>query len=131
MKYTHKFNQNLTCTVEIIDRKIKPGERHIIRSEWSQKPKKKHIPEYVRWMHVVNDTYAKEHGLRLMHVYQLSPKYNDWQIWGYSPDAPPCRLEMPNLPGGPQNLDALNQSLTEDLQKESISSMTLDHRTAE
>ena len=125
MKYVHKFNSNLICSVEIMDRKVEPGEHHVIRTEWSQRPKKKHTPEYVRWMHVVNDNYAKQFGLRLMHVYQLSPKYNDWQVWAYSPDKPPIKMELPDLPDGPTNIDSLNQSIA----KLVDSSFLMDHQT--
>lgn len=111
MIYTHKFNSHLTCTVELLDRQIQPGESHVVKSIWSQKPKSKHIPEYVRWMHLVNDTYAKEHHLKLLHVYQLGPKYRDWQLWAYSPDKPPFRFMIPNLPGGPLDIDTLNKEL--------------------
>ena len=112
MKYVHKFNSKLTCTVEILDRQFEPGEHHIIKTEWSERPKKKHIPEYARWMHVVNDNYAKEYDIRLMHVYQFGPRYSDWQIWGYGPDEAPKRLEMLDLPGGPQDIDDFNKSIS-------------------
>lgn len=125
MKYIHKFNSKLTCSVEIMDRKPEPGEHHILSSVWSQRPTKKHTQEYLRWMHVVNDNYAKQFGLRLMHVYQLSPRYNDWQIWAYDPHKPPFRMQMPDLPGGPPDIDSLNKSM----EKLIDSSFLIDHQT--
>jgi hypothetical protein len=130
MKYTHKFNSRLTCTIEIADRRVEPGEHHVIKTSWSERPKKKHAAEYVRWMHMINDRYAKQFDMRIMHLFQLSPKFSDWQLWEYSPEAPPQRVEMPYIPGGPANfdeLDKLNKALTAD----TPASMIYDHQTEE
>jgi hypothetical protein len=128
MKYTHRFNSRLTCTVEIADHVVEPGEPHIVKTLWSEKPKKKNVPEYVRWMHLVNDRYSKQFNLRIMYVFQLGPKFNDWQVWGYSPEAPPQRLEMSNIPGGPADLDRLNLKMAKEL---GLPSIIFDHQTEE
>jgi hypothetical protein len=95
MKYIHKFSSVLFCEVDVLDRSPLPGEQHILKVLWSNTPKPKHIPEYIRWMHLVSDQYAKKFSARIMHVFQLSNSTDDWQFWTYSPDQPPKRLRFP------------------------------------
>lgn len=94
MKFIHKFNSALSCEVEILDRRPEPGEQHILRVQWTGDRKKKHYPEYVRWMHTVNDCFAKRWEIRIMHCFQLSSRPEDWQFWGYSPEEPPKRIVL-------------------------------------
>jgi hypothetical protein len=36
--------------------------------EWTGQPKKKHFPQYIRWMNTVMDDYAKRWGVRTMQL---------------------------------------------------------------
>lgn len=96
MKYIHKFNSKLSCEVEVFDGPPpSKGERHIINIQWTGQPKKKHMAEYIRWMHIVNDRYAKQWNMRIMHIFQGGPSPKDWEFWGYAPDEPPKRIRIP------------------------------------
>jgi len=64
--------------------------QHIQNIEWTGRPKRKHIPEYVRWRHVVNAHLAKLWNFRIMEAIQTGPQ--TWEYWAYAPGETPKRL---------------------------------------
>ena len=66
------------------------GVYHIQNIEWTGRPKPKHIPEYVRWRHVVNAHLANLWNFRIMEAIQTSPQ--TWEFWAYAPGETPKRL---------------------------------------
>lgn len=49
-------------------------------------------------MNGVNKLLADEWGVKLMHVFAISPKMMTWEVWSYEPGNQPRRVEM-SLPG--------------------------------
>ena len=67
------------------------GENFIQNVEWTERPKPKHLREYVRWCHTVYSQLANRWNLRLMQAIQAGP--NRWEFWAYTPGEPPKRLQ--------------------------------------
>jgi hypothetical protein len=80
-----------------VDPDFTPGIAHIVRCEWSRKPKPRVIPEYVRWVHTINELIAAETGKRSLHIFMLSG--DRLALWVYEPNKPPQRMDLPSAAG--------------------------------
>jgi hypothetical protein len=87
--FQHRFKGGITATMTVDDN-YAPGTTHILAIEWSRKPKERIIPEYMRWVHVVNERVATESGKKIMHVFMLPG--NEVQSWVYEPNRPAQRV---------------------------------------
>lgn len=130
MKYVHRFGPGVTCEVEVTDTPPLKGQSHILSHRWSKRPKPKTLPEYIRWMHLVNSNCANRWGLRLMHIFQVTQKPSDWQCWGYAPDEAPKRLDMSGLSDityTQAEINDLNSSLLKDSPIPDTTFKIIDH----
>jgi hypothetical protein len=87
--FQHRFKGGATATMTMDD-DYAPGTSHILSIEWSRKPKPRVVPEYVRWVHTVNERMATETGKKIMHVFMLPG--NQIQSWVYEPNQPAQRV---------------------------------------
>ena len=87
--FQHRFKGDITATMTVDDN-YEPGTTHILSIEWSRKPEKRIIPEYVRWVHTVNELIATQTGKRIMHIFPLGG--NEFQAWVYEPNQPAQRV---------------------------------------
>ena len=94
MTFTHRFKHRLTCTVTVTEAPPAPGQSHVQACQWDPFPTprqaRKLLPEYVRWLHVVNQTCADQWKLKILYGIQTGPR--SWQFWRYEPGVAP-RLE--------------------------------------
>jgi hypothetical protein len=81
MKFIHKFNRSLSCEVLVSDTPPEKGQSHIQSIEWTGRPKRKHVSEYVRFCHVVNSHLADHWQISLPRIVQTSPTI--WECWEY------------------------------------------------
>jgi hypothetical protein len=91
MKFIHRFSRSLSCEMTVADEPPLGGEFHIRNVAWTGRPKPKHVREYVRWIHVVNEHLANLWGFKLMHAVQVEPRL--WELWGYEPGKPAKLLD--------------------------------------
>jgi hypothetical protein len=103
MRYVHRFSRTVSCEIEVTEDPPAKGASHVLSVEWTGNRKKSHIPEYMRWMHLVNQKCAEKWKLKLMHVFQKSPNPGDWEAWGYEPGKPPVKVELPLKPENAAN----------------------------
>lgn len=87
--FTCDFGGGVSCKVQTTDSAPEKGGSHVRSVEWTGKPSKKTIRPYIGWMNSVNKTLADEWGVKLMHIYQISPNWTDWEAWFYEPNKPP------------------------------------------
>ena len=86
------FASGVTATVRVAKSPPVKGESHIRDVEWTGNPCAKHLRRYVEWMNCVNQQLADEWGIRLMHVFQTTPR--DIEIWGYAPGEKPHPVDL-------------------------------------
>jgi hypothetical protein len=85
--FVHQFNRRVRCTVTTTDGPPPRGESHVLKCEWTELPKPKHVREYVRWMAGVNRHLADTWGKRMLHAVQVGPR--TWEFWQFEPGKPP------------------------------------------
>jgi hypothetical protein len=57
--FIHHFSRSVSCEVTLPDNPPAKGSEVQIQSfEWIGRPRKKHLAEYIRWVHVVNQHAA-------------------------------------------------------------------------
>jgi hypothetical protein len=100
MKHTfqHRFKGGITATMTV-DSDYAAGTTHIISCEWSRRPKPNVLPEYVRWVHTINELIATETGKKILHIFTLSE--NRFEAWVYEPNKPPQRVDLPSAAARP------------------------------
>ncbi len=87
---TFKCNFGKTqAKVIVSDNPPEEGSSHILEVEWSGEMTPKVIRPYIGWMNGINQRLADEWGVKLMHIYQLKPGWEDVEIWTYEPDGKP------------------------------------------
>lgn len=86
------FGKGVTCQVQVTDTAPPKGTAHIQKFEWSGKPSLRVIRPYVAWMNSVNKMLADEWGVKLMHVFQTKPRWEDGEVWVYEPGKQPKRV---------------------------------------
>lgn len=84
-RFTHKFRNGVTATLSYDLDGYRPGAGHAFHThcEWSAKPTKRMLAEYVRWKHAVCDQLAKEVNGTVMDVIQT--KRDSCEIWIHKP----------------------------------------------
>ena len=87
--FQHRFKGGTTATMTVDDN-YAPGTTNSLRVEWSRKPKERIIPDYMRWVHTVNELIAAETGQKIMHIFPLPG--NEVQVWVYEPNQPAQRV---------------------------------------
>lgn len=87
--FQHKFKGGVTATMTVDDQ-FAPGSSHIRSIEWSATPKQNIIPEYMRWVHSVNEFMATKIGGRILHVFQLPG--DRFESWAYEPNKPAKKI---------------------------------------
>jgi hypothetical protein len=95
VKFIHRFSRSVTCAVEIADELPERGVSHIRNVVWSGNPKKRHLAEYIFWMHALNAHLSDLWQEKIMYVVQRSPR--NWEFWDYEPGKPPKRLDKEEL----------------------------------
>jgi hypothetical protein len=87
------FGNGVACEVQVADALPEKGKHHIQKFVWSGKPTREVIQPYIAWMNSVNQLLADEWGVVLMHVFQTSPKWQEWETWTYAPNKQPQRVQ--------------------------------------
>jgi hypothetical protein len=87
MTFVHQFNRRVRCTVHVTDEPPIEGESHIVNFEWTERPKRKHVRQYVQWILEVNRFLADKWDKRIGHVVQVEPR--KWEFWGFAPGEAP------------------------------------------
>jgi hypothetical protein len=90
MKFVHRFSARVTCTLEIMDDPPEAGVSHMRGCVWSSQPKRKHLTEYLFWMHSVNSHLANLWKKKIGYLVQRSN--SSWEFWNYEPGKPPKRV---------------------------------------
>jgi hypothetical protein len=81
--FQHRFGGGVTCELTIDSENLTAGKTHIVACVWSGSgPKLRHVAEYKRWMHSINETVAAETGLPIAHCF-LEPN-GSVEMWIYS-----------------------------------------------
>ena len=92
--FVHDFSNGARCKIQCPDTKP-PHYREgasLLQAEWSgNKPKKKHLPEYVAWSNGVSQQLTDEWGITIMRMVQVSK--TDWQVWVTKPGGSPTMKE--------------------------------------
>src|SRR5260221_12735985 len=73
MKFVYRFSCSVIREMMVSDEPPPKGTNHIHELKWSGQPKLKHLREYVRWSHVVNEHLAKLWNLSLIQFDQVGP----------------------------------------------------------
>ena len=87
------FGDGVTCKVQVADVLPEKGKAHIQKFEWTGKPSRQVIQPYIAWINSVNQLLADEWGVVLMHIFQTSPKWQEWEMWTYAPNKQPERIQ--------------------------------------
>jgi hypothetical protein len=82
-QFIHRFRNGVTVTLTYDIDSFLPGETSHCRAEWSGKPNKRMLPEYLRWKHSVCDKLAVLINGRVMDVMQVAPQC--WEAWVHEP----------------------------------------------
>jgi hypothetical protein len=91
MKFVQKFSRSLSCEMVVCDEPPEKGQCHVQSVEWIGRPKRKHLPEYVRFCHVVNAHLADLWQMSILQLLQTSP--TNWEAWEYRPGQAPKRVD--------------------------------------
>jgi hypothetical protein len=97
VKFIHRFSPSVLCELETTEEMPAKGESHVLNVIWSGRPKRKHVPEYIRWMHLVNQRCAEMWSAKIMHCFQLTP--HTWKFWTYEPGKAPQCIDPTREPG--------------------------------
>jgi hypothetical protein len=95
VKFIHKFSARVTCTLKVLDDPPEPGVSHVEGCVWSRQPKRKHLVEYVYWMHSVNSHLANFWQKKI--GYLIQRPHGIWEFWVYEPNKPPRRVHSDEL----------------------------------
>jgi hypothetical protein len=63
--------------------------------QWMGRLKRKHVPEYLRFCHVVNSRLADLWQMSILQLLQTSP--TNWEAWQYRPGQAPKRVDDINF----------------------------------
>jgi hypothetical protein len=88
--FQHRFKGGFVATMTV-DPDFTLGTAHIVRCEWSRRPKPNVLPEYLRWVHTVNELIATETGKKILHIFTFPG--NRFEAWVYEPNKPPKRVD--------------------------------------
>ena len=86
------FGNGVSCQIEVPDVAPQKGTSHIEKVEWIGKVTPSVVRPYIRWMNSVNKLLCDEWGLSLMHIFQTSPRWTEWETWVYAPGKAPRRV---------------------------------------
>jgi hypothetical protein len=92
MTFTHVFSRRVRCTITTTDEPPAQGEAHVVKCEWTELPKPKHVREYVRWICEVNRYLADKWNDSIMHAVEVSPR--TWEFWHFEPGKAPVLAEV-------------------------------------
>ena len=95
MKFVHKCSRSLSCEMVVCDEPPEKGQSHIQSVEWIGQPKRKHLPEYLRFCHVVNSHLADHWQMSILQLVQPSP--TNWESGEYRPGQAPKRCDDINF----------------------------------
>lgn len=90
-----KFGKDLTCEMQVTDTAPPKGSQHIQKIEWDGKPSPLALRPYIAWVNSVNKTLADEWGIKIMHVFQITPTTGE--AWCYEPGKQPKRVTPNDL----------------------------------
>jgi hypothetical protein len=86
VRFVHRFNSRLSVELMVCDQPPVAGENHIQEIRWSARPKARHLPEYLAWIHTVNEHLSSLWGISIVHCVEVSSQ--NWQCFGYEPGQP-------------------------------------------
>jgi hypothetical protein len=87
MTFVHQFSRRVRSTLVTRDEPPPEGETHILNCDWTQRPKPKHVREYVQWICEVNRQLADSWDKRMLHAIQVGPR--TWELWQFEPRKAP------------------------------------------
>jgi hypothetical protein len=73
VKFVHKFSRSLSCQVVVCDEPPEKGQTHVQSVEWIGQPKRKYLPEYLRFCHVMNRHLADQWQMSILQLVQTPP----------------------------------------------------------
>lgn len=86
------FGNGITCEMQVAAALPEKGKHHIQKLKWTGQPTRSVIRPYIAWVNSVNQQLANEWGVSLMHIFQTSPRWQEWETWGYAPNSEPQRI---------------------------------------
>ena len=86
------FGKGVTCEIRVSDTPPANGGGHIQQCIWSGQPTKKTMRPYIDWINSVNKQLSDEWGIKILHVFQLSPRKSE--AWRYEPGAQPKKVAL-------------------------------------
>jgi len=95
VKFVHGFSRSLSCEVVVCDEPPDKGQSLVQSVEWIGQPKRKHLPEYLRFCHVVNSHLADLWQMSILQLLHTSP--TNWEAWKYRPGQAPKRIDDINF----------------------------------
>jgi hypothetical protein len=96
--FQHRFRGGVVATMTV-DPAFTPGAVHVVCCEWSRRPKPRVIPEYVRWVHTINELIATETGKKILHIFTFPG--NRFEAWVYEPNKPAQKADIPSAAAKP------------------------------
>ena len=86
------FGGGVAATIRVCKEPPAKGISHVLGVEWNGRPKEKHLRKYIAWMNSVNQQLTDEWGIKMMHVFQTTPR--DVEFWTYAPGEKPHRVNL-------------------------------------
>jgi hypothetical protein len=84
-QFVHKFaSGKVKCTASFPESPDEVTERSVT---WLGRPTKRHLKQYVQWMHHVNGTMASSYNVPLRQAYHV--RKHRWEFWLYAPNCEP------------------------------------------
>lgn len=90
LRFIHHFSRELSCELQVPAQPPGPGQPLTIQSQWTGRPKPKHLKTYRRWVLLTNQTLADQWGRRLLYALGIAP--NRTEFWAFEPGHAPKLL---------------------------------------
>lgn len=91
MTFGHQFSRRVRCTLQVTDEPPTDGNLRL-STQWTERPSRKYIREYVRFTCEVSRVLASKWNLKLAYVVEVCPKV--WEFWQCDPGKAPVLLEV-------------------------------------
>jgi len=95
LTFSHRFSARISCTVRIKDEPPSDQTPFAPRFEWTERPKRKHLPEYCRWILHVVQICADRWNVRILYVLGPTPNTTEW--WTFEPGKAPVLQQKLNV----------------------------------
>ena len=89
--FRHRFRGGITCRLVIDLQKLRNREERYLRCEWSERPSRRIISEYRRWILSVWQRVSGEAGITVMELIQT--EIHRWELWAFAPGEAPKKID--------------------------------------